>query len=428
MSSIELESNAITTLCAIDIGSGMTKFVIAIVDKSQNQIVEELQFGEFPIPFALNWKENGKLSKDIIAKGLKYIKDDILKSCKALGIDVETDVRAIGTEVFRKAPNGMEYLDLIRKETGINVDLISQEREAKLGYLTGLAIYFAEKKAVAKGACALRNKDEAKADKKGKTKNDCAPFDVWIEARNAANTNVGSVHVKLPLSNLTVDVSQDSVVSGIVPSDLIVYDSGGGSFQIVQYDCSSSEVAPTKLLNHFLSDYAVAGAMENLYIDIKKVKRTPKMFTEATPNPCTRTEVMEFLALVKDRCFPNTNYVRNSGLPFLQNRHVFSISGINGIFRLAVDMIYHAKRKEQESHVIEYSFIVEELKNAIFSELIDKSDDVLGPMFCNFPGSESPNYLLPKACLLLTVMETLEICRIHWRPSTGNCFGMLLDL
>jgi len=49
--------------------------------------------------------------------------------CHTLGV---TDIVAVATSASREAPNGQEFIDRIAQTTGIQVDLISGQEEARL--------------------------------------------------------------------------------------------------------------------------------------------------------------------------------------------------------------------------------------------------------------------------------------------------------
>ena len=97
--------------------------------------------------FLIKKRENVRLgeglgSKKIISseafkrglEGLKKIKEELFK----YGIE---KYKAIGTEVFRKAKNAEEFIEKAKKETGVKIEVISPEKEAKLtlkGIIWGL--------------------------------------------------------------------------------------------------------------------------------------------------------------------------------------------------------------------------------------------------------------------------------------------------
>ena len=49
-----------------------------------------------------------------------------------------TDISAVGTGVLRQAPNASEFVELVRSEAGIPLEIISGEREAELSVLGAL--------------------------------------------------------------------------------------------------------------------------------------------------------------------------------------------------------------------------------------------------------------------------------------------------
>lgn len=50
-----------------------------------------------------------------------------------------TEMRAVATEVFRRAKNGQQYLERVQARTAVEVSLVPQEEEARLGWLTAVA-------------------------------------------------------------------------------------------------------------------------------------------------------------------------------------------------------------------------------------------------------------------------------------------------
>ena len=59
-----------------------------------------------------------------------------LKACqKKLNKYRLTDARFVATEACRRASNGKEFLDRVRGEVGLEIDIISSEEEARLAFL-----------------------------------------------------------------------------------------------------------------------------------------------------------------------------------------------------------------------------------------------------------------------------------------------------
>src|SRR5262249_25516659 len=73
----------------------------------------------------------GKLSDDAMERTLSA-----LKACqKKLSRYRLTGARFVATEACRRASNGREFLDRVRNETGLAIDIISTEEEARLAFM-----------------------------------------------------------------------------------------------------------------------------------------------------------------------------------------------------------------------------------------------------------------------------------------------------
>lgn len=114
---------------AFDIGSGQTK--VQCSDYDGTKITNTLIGEERPVAFGADYlkSEDGCLSESIQLKGLSVLQElkEIAENCGA------SQFSAIATEVFRKAANGLQYLDRVRA-IGIEVVILTQELEAKLGF------------------------------------------------------------------------------------------------------------------------------------------------------------------------------------------------------------------------------------------------------------------------------------------------------
>lgn len=78
-----------------------------------------------------NLSEHNLLTKEAISRTLSA-----LRSCKKKMDRFETKfVRYVATEACRKADNTEEFLDMVRQETGFDIEVISNEEEAKLAFL-----------------------------------------------------------------------------------------------------------------------------------------------------------------------------------------------------------------------------------------------------------------------------------------------------
>jgi len=73
----------------------------------------------------------GRLSDDAMERTL-----EALKACqKKLGKYRVTHARFVATEACRRAANGQDFLDRVRSQTGLDIDIITSEEEAQLAFL-----------------------------------------------------------------------------------------------------------------------------------------------------------------------------------------------------------------------------------------------------------------------------------------------------
>jgi exopolyphosphatase / guanosine-5'-triphosphate,3'-diphosphate pyrophosphatase len=129
---------------AFDIGSGSTKMQVSeveIIDEDEASsdigtdkatIVSVLYGLERPVPFGFAFQRStdGTVSESVMEAGLQ-----VLRELKAVAQSMHAgEYSAVATEVFRKASNGSVYLDRVVNELGIPVRMVSQDKEASLGF------------------------------------------------------------------------------------------------------------------------------------------------------------------------------------------------------------------------------------------------------------------------------------------------------
>ena len=116
-------------LGAIDIGSNAVRLQITNVIESKNgPIFKKLEYVRFPMRLGHEVFLNGKLSDRQEARFVK-----LMKAFKIL-IDLYelTDYRGCATSAMREASNGQSILNRVKKETGLEVELIDGEVEASM--------------------------------------------------------------------------------------------------------------------------------------------------------------------------------------------------------------------------------------------------------------------------------------------------------
>lgn len=136
LSNISTAKSCFINKSAIDIGSGTTKFLVASIDKCQKKIIKILYDEKVPTPFNENLEKSGQHQIDsaFALEQVNKLKPHIaqLKTFKV------GKIKAVATSAFRMASNGQLIAQLIAKALNIQIQVIDQETEAKLGYQSAL--------------------------------------------------------------------------------------------------------------------------------------------------------------------------------------------------------------------------------------------------------------------------------------------------
>lgn len=112
---------------AIDFGSNSSRLLIAEYDNKEiNVIYQDLIITRL----AKSIDENKALDLDSINKTIQAVKDFNVKM-KAFNVK---KYKTAGTSALRDANNSDEFIKLLKEETGINLDIISGNKEAQLTY------------------------------------------------------------------------------------------------------------------------------------------------------------------------------------------------------------------------------------------------------------------------------------------------------
>lgn len=125
--------DCIQTNAAFDIGSGTTKMKIAKVDICKHKIIKILFESNRSVEYkqALKESKSNILEERIIKVGIKKLLE--LKA-EAKQFNPKSYL-AVATSAFRTAVNGEKIAKQISKETGIFIKVISQEKEAEIGFV-----------------------------------------------------------------------------------------------------------------------------------------------------------------------------------------------------------------------------------------------------------------------------------------------------
>jgi hypothetical protein len=132
---------------SIDVGSGATKLLVADIDAASGAIKQILYGEERVVSFSLASKStpDNSLPENVMERGIQVLRDfqRIVASLSPAG-HPPLGIAAVATEVFRKAPNGRQYLGRVWRELGLDVRLVSQAVEAELGFMTAAAFALGE--------------------------------------------------------------------------------------------------------------------------------------------------------------------------------------------------------------------------------------------------------------------------------------------
>lgn len=115
----------------IDVGSNSIKFIIG--EKKDNNIsvlldkISISRLGE-------GAGKTGCISQEAMDRSCKAI-EQFVKEAKSKNVN---EIIIVGTMMLRNAANSSEFLNLVKDNTGLDINIISGEREAELSYLSTL--------------------------------------------------------------------------------------------------------------------------------------------------------------------------------------------------------------------------------------------------------------------------------------------------
>lgn len=117
-------------LAAIDVGTNSIHMVVAEINY-QLPSFTIISTAKETVRLGQGRGAKGELNPVAIDRALGALQR-FRQVCHTLGV---TDIVAVATSASREAPNGQEFIDRIAQTTGIQVDLISGQEEARLIYL-----------------------------------------------------------------------------------------------------------------------------------------------------------------------------------------------------------------------------------------------------------------------------------------------------
>ncbi len=124
-------SKCLITKAGFDIGSGSTKMKVALVDKCNRKIIKMLIDTSEYVGYKKDLKTRDYFSDEIMKKGLKTLNTLMTKANKFKNVQF----KAVATSAFRKAKNAKSFVSKIKNQLNLNVVIINQKTEAKLGFI-----------------------------------------------------------------------------------------------------------------------------------------------------------------------------------------------------------------------------------------------------------------------------------------------------
>lgn len=120
-----LKSPAREHLAAIDLGSNTCRLLVARPESGNYKVVDSFSR---VVRLGSGIQSSGVLSEDAISRAI-----DALKICAGkLEKYAITKIRAVATEACRQARNQNEFVHRVKRETGIQLEVISEFEEARL--------------------------------------------------------------------------------------------------------------------------------------------------------------------------------------------------------------------------------------------------------------------------------------------------------
>jgi exopolyphosphatase/guanosine-5'-triphosphate,3'-diphosphate pyrophosphatase len=116
-------------LAAMDIGTNSIKLLVAAVE--EDGVLEVISREKSLVRLGTETLATGYLPPEAIEAGVSAVQE-LLKSAQAQGAEL---VRAVATCAVREASNGRDFVEAVLRRTGVSVDVISGEEEARLIHL-----------------------------------------------------------------------------------------------------------------------------------------------------------------------------------------------------------------------------------------------------------------------------------------------------
>jgi len=127
---------------AIDIGTNAARLLIGeVIEEGKRHFVKKISYTRIPLRLGLEVFENGEISDH---KAIEFSKS--MHAFRLISEVFEVkELRACATSAMREAANGKALQKKIKKETGVNIEIIEGAEEAKLILSNFFLLEFDEK-------------------------------------------------------------------------------------------------------------------------------------------------------------------------------------------------------------------------------------------------------------------------------------------
>lgn len=124
---------------AIDIGTNAARLLVGeVTTENGHSFVKKISYTRIPLRLGEEVFEDGKISNK---KAIDFVKT--IKAFRLISEIFEVrELRACATSAMREASNGLEIKELIKKETNVDVEIISGNEEADLIFGTFFLLDF----------------------------------------------------------------------------------------------------------------------------------------------------------------------------------------------------------------------------------------------------------------------------------------------
>ncbi|MGB0661206.1 MAG: Ppx/GppA phosphatase family protein [Mangrovicoccus sp.] len=117
------------TYAALDLGTNSCRMLLARAVDGRLHVVDSFSK---PVQLGLGLEETGRLSRPAMGRTIQA-----LRVCKRKLVDHGVrNMRLVATEACRRAANAAQFIKIVQRETGLDLEIISAEEEARLAVIS----------------------------------------------------------------------------------------------------------------------------------------------------------------------------------------------------------------------------------------------------------------------------------------------------